>query len=133
MPALSAFGRHWGRAELIEQARLADKNPPRLDGDVVEFHPAYHRFMADSMAAGLHAMTWRADATAGGRAGRGRARGALFHGGAGGERPHVPDHHDARLGGGAGGRARARRQGDAEDRLAQLRPELSARGGRNPP
>jgi putative acyl-CoA dehydrogenase len=61
--ALSAFGRQWGRAELLEQARLADKNPPRLEGDLVEFHPAYHRFMADSMAAGLHAMTWRADAT----------------------------------------------------------------------
>src|SRR4051794_23593423 len=63
MPGLAAFGRQWGRAELIEQARLADKNPPRLDGDAVEFDPAYHRFMADSMAAGLHAMTWRADAT----------------------------------------------------------------------
>src|SRR5687768_2192365 len=61
--ALSSFGRHWGRAELIEQARLADINPPRLDGDVVEFHAAYHRFMTDSMAAGLHAMTWRTDAT----------------------------------------------------------------------
>jgi putative acyl-CoA dehydrogenase len=61
--ALSAFGRQWGRAELIEQARLADKNPPRLKGDGVEFHPAYHHFMTDSMAAGLHAMTWRADAT----------------------------------------------------------------------
>src|SRR4051794_2050804 len=63
MPALAAFGRQWGRAELIEQARLAEKNAPRLDGEAVEFHPAYHRFMADSMAAGLHAMTWRADAT----------------------------------------------------------------------
>jgi putative acyl-CoA dehydrogenase len=61
--ALSSFGRHWGRSELVEQARLADKNPPRLDGEVVEFHPAYHRFMTDSMAAGLHAMTWRADAS----------------------------------------------------------------------
>jgi putative acyl-CoA dehydrogenase len=62
-PMLSAFGRHWGKAALIEQAQLADRNPPRLDGDVVEFHPAYHHFMTDSMAAGLHAMTWRADAT----------------------------------------------------------------------
>src|SRR3954452_3362770 len=44
---LSAFGRQWGRPELIDQARLADKNPPRLDGEIVEFHPAYHRFMAD--------------------------------------------------------------------------------------
>src|SRR5688572_27385284 len=60
--ALSSFGRHWGRAELRDQAQLADKNPPRLVGDGVEFHPAYHRFMSDSMAAGLHAMTWRADA-----------------------------------------------------------------------
>ena len=31
--------------------------------DVVEFHPAYHRFMAESVAAGLHASTWRDDAT----------------------------------------------------------------------
>src|SRR3954464_372293 len=63
MPGLAAFGRQWGRAELIEQARLADKNPPRLDGEVVTFDPAYHRFMSDSMAAGLHCMTWQADAT----------------------------------------------------------------------
>ncbi|HET7679918.1 MAG TPA: acyl-CoA dehydrogenase family protein [Xanthobacteraceae bacterium] len=63
-PALSSFGRLWGKAELIEQARLADENPPRLDAGVVEFHGAYHRFMTDSMAAGLHAMTWRPNATA---------------------------------------------------------------------
>jgi len=69
--ALSSFGRHWGTAEMFEQARLADENPPKLQTfdargnrrDVVEFHPAYHRFMTESMAAGLHAMTWRADAT----------------------------------------------------------------------
>lgn len=61
--ALSVFGRQWGRAELAEQARLADSNPPWLEGDEVAFHPAYHRFMTDSMAAGLHAMTWQADAT----------------------------------------------------------------------
>src|SRR5689334_22612232 len=61
--ALSSFGREWGRAELVEQARLADKNPPRLDGEVVTFDPAYHRFMSDSMASGLHCMTWQADAT----------------------------------------------------------------------
>src|SRR5436190_17060085 len=58
---LSAFGRHWGRADLAEQARLADMNPPRLEGEEVIFHPAYHRFMTESMAAGLHAMTWRED------------------------------------------------------------------------
>jgi len=63
MAALSDFGEQWGRAELTEQARLADQNPPRLDGEVVEFHPAYHAFMTDSMAAGLHVSTWNPDAT----------------------------------------------------------------------
>jgi putative acyl-CoA dehydrogenase len=61
--ALSSFGRRWGAAALVEQARLADENPPKLHRDVVEFHPSYHRFMTESMAAGLHAMSWRADAT----------------------------------------------------------------------
>ncbi|MFN3348182.1 acyl-CoA dehydrogenase family protein [Pseudorhodoplanes sp.] len=59
--ALSAFGRHWGRAEMFEMARLADSHPPRLHGEIVQFHPAYHRFMAESMAAGLHCSTWNAD------------------------------------------------------------------------
>jgi len=68
---LSAFGRHWGSADMMEQGRLANEYPPQLkifDGkgrrlDIVEFHPAYHRFMAESMQAGLHCMTWRADGT----------------------------------------------------------------------
>lgn len=68
---LSAFGRHWGRAEMVEQARLANEHAPRLKTfdakghrrDVVEFHPAYHFFMTESIRAGLHAMTWRSDAT----------------------------------------------------------------------
>jgi putative acyl-CoA dehydrogenase len=70
--ALSAFGRHWGSAGMYEQARLANENPPQLRSvaskgnrcDVVEFHPAYHHFMAESIGAGLHASTWQADATA---------------------------------------------------------------------
>ena len=69
--ALSSFGRHWGTADMSEQARLADENPPKLQifdargqrRDMVEFHPAYHRLMTESMAAGLHAMTWNADAS----------------------------------------------------------------------
>ena len=69
--ALAAFGRRWGSAEMLEQARLANENPPRLRtfdargnrSDVVEFHPAYHGFMAESIAAGLHASTWQPDAT----------------------------------------------------------------------
>jgi putative acyl-CoA dehydrogenase len=68
--ALSAFGRRWGAAEMFEQARLANANPPQLSTfdakgfrrDVVEFHPAYHRFMAESIREGLHASTWQADA-----------------------------------------------------------------------
>ncbi len=69
--SLSAFGRHWGTAEMFELARQADENPPQLRifdakgfrRDVVEFHPAYHYFMAESVAAGLQASTWRDDAT----------------------------------------------------------------------
>src|SRR5262245_33824260 len=68
---LAAFGKHWGSAEMFDLARQANENPPILrtfDGkgfrrDVIEFHPAYHRFMAESVAAGLAASTWRDDAT----------------------------------------------------------------------
>src|SRR5436190_22043306 len=70
-PALAAFGRRWGSAEMADLARQANENPPRLKAfdatgsrlDTVEFHPAYHRFMTESMAAGLHAATWQGDAT----------------------------------------------------------------------
>ncbi len=66
MAALSAFGRHWGGAEMLALGRQANENPPRLHAfdakgfrrDTVEFHPAYHRLMGESIAAGLHASTW---------------------------------------------------------------------------
>src|SRR5437868_5300357 len=58
---LAAFGRRWGSAAMFEQARLANENPPKLNGNVVEFHPAYHHFMAASVRDGLHASTWRLD------------------------------------------------------------------------
>jgi putative acyl-CoA dehydrogenase len=69
--ALSAFGRHWGTGEMIELGRVANENPPKLRTfdakgfrrDLVEFHPAYHRFMSESIAAGLHAMTWTPEGT----------------------------------------------------------------------
>ena len=69
--ALSAFGKHWGTAEMLELARAANAHMPELKAfdargnrrDVVEFHPAYHHFMAESVAAGLAASTWREDAT----------------------------------------------------------------------
>jgi putative acyl-CoA dehydrogenase len=64
--ALSAFGRHWGSAEMMALGRAANENPPLLHAfdakgfrsDKVEFHPAYHRLMGESIATGLHATTW---------------------------------------------------------------------------
>ena len=66
--ALAAFGRRWGAAHMFAQAGLANSEAPRFAAfdaqgfrrDVVEYHPAYHQFMAESIGAGLHAMTWRA-------------------------------------------------------------------------
>src|SRR5215213_11804849 len=60
MTALSDFGRHWGTAAMFDAARVANENTPKLktfdtEGfrrDVVEFHPAYHGFMTESMRAG---------------------------------------------------------------------------------
>jgi putative acyl-CoA dehydrogenase len=68
--ALSAFGRRWGAAEMFALGRQANVEPPKLvrfdskgfRRDVVEFHPAYHLFMAESVGARLHCSTWRADA-----------------------------------------------------------------------
>ncbi|MFS8037775.1 acyl-CoA dehydrogenase family protein [Xanthobacter sp. AM11] len=63
---LAAFGAQWGGADQFALGRLANENPPELHShdpqgrrcDVVEFHPAYHALMAQSMAAGLHASGW---------------------------------------------------------------------------
>ena len=57
----SAFGRRWGAAEMFERGRLANAHPPKLEAldargfrrDTVEFHPAYHDLMAESVASGL--------------------------------------------------------------------------------
>src|SRR5262249_25103545 len=70
--ALSAFGKHWGTAEMFDLARAANENPPgvkAVDGkgprrDVVEFHPGHPRFMAERIAGGLAASAWREDGTA---------------------------------------------------------------------
>ena len=63
---LSEFGRRWGSAEVFALGREANENPPKLRifdalgfrSDTVEFHPAYHQLMRESIAAGLHASTW---------------------------------------------------------------------------
>ena len=65
---LSAFGRQWGAAAMMERGRLANENTPKLRSydargyrrDQVEFHPAYHELMAHSAHAGLHNSTWTA-------------------------------------------------------------------------
>jgi putative acyl-CoA dehydrogenase len=67
--SLSADGRRWGSAAMLEQARLANSYTPVLRlfdakgmrRDTVEFHPAYHALMAESVREGLHASTWQAD------------------------------------------------------------------------
>jgi len=74
---LAAFGRRWGSADMMEQARFANENTPKLRAfdakgfrrDIVEYHPAYHHFLKESIDFGLHASTWtetgeRADAPA---------------------------------------------------------------------
>jgi putative acyl-CoA dehydrogenase len=66
---LATFGRHCGSAENFDLARAANEYPPKLRTfdpkgfrlDIVEFHPAYHHFMRQSIAAGLHASGWRAN------------------------------------------------------------------------
>src|SRR5215831_2356692 len=70
--ALAAFGRRWGAAAMFELGRQANTHPPQLEvldpqgfrRDTVEFHPAYHDLMAESVAEGLSSSTWSADATA---------------------------------------------------------------------
>jgi putative acyl-CoA dehydrogenase len=75
--ALAAFGRRWGAAAMFERGRQANAHPPQLDvldpqllhadgfrRDTVEFHPAYHDLMGESVGEGLSSSTWSADATA---------------------------------------------------------------------
>src|SRR5215510_9067755 len=67
---LAAFGRRWGSAAMFERGRQANAHPPQLEAldaqgfrrDTVEFHPAYHDLMAESVSEGLSASTWTADA-----------------------------------------------------------------------
>jgi len=62
-----ALGELLGREETIELGRLANEHPPRLRThdrfgeriDEVEFHPAWHELMSQSVEHGLHALSWR--------------------------------------------------------------------------
>ena len=63
---LAALGERLGRFEVLDLARLANANGPRLVGfdrsgrriDEVEFHPAWHELMALMIGAGAHSRPW---------------------------------------------------------------------------
>ncbi len=63
---LHALGSLAGAADTQERARLANESPPVLRShdsrgnriDEVEFHPAWHAFMATAVRNGLHAAPW---------------------------------------------------------------------------
>jgi putative acyl-CoA dehydrogenase len=63
---LAALGARLGTAEILDLARLANANGPRLVSfdrsgvriDEVEFHPAWHRLMELMIGAGAHSAPW---------------------------------------------------------------------------
>ena len=69
---LTDFGAKVGSARAFDMGRLANKHPPELlrydeKGnriDRVEYHPAYHKAMAMSCAAGIHSRPWETGAAA---------------------------------------------------------------------
>ena len=69
-PSAIAQAAGLGAAENFELARLANENPPKLKvfnargerQDFVEFHPAYHALMRQSIAAGLASSTFEGSA-----------------------------------------------------------------------
>jgi len=65
---LSSYGAALGSAEMIDNARLAHQNSPKLLSfdryghrlDEVEFHPAYHALMALGLSSGYASLAWTA-------------------------------------------------------------------------
>jgi putative acyl-CoA dehydrogenase len=78
---IGAYGRRAREPEVLDWARLANENPPRLQThdrygnriDEVEFHPAWHDLMRLSVGAGVHALPWLEE-----RPGGHVARAAMF-------------------------------------------------------
>ncbi|ABL69059.1 acyl-CoA dehydrogenase family protein [Paracoccus denitrificans] len=66
LEGLARYGALLGRAGMRDAARDANRHPPELvlfdSGgrrlDELRFHPAWHRFMQDSIAAGYHSVAW---------------------------------------------------------------------------
>ena len=135
--ALSAFGKHWGSAEIFELARAANENPPQLSFRPQGLSPRRHRVSSrlPPFHGGEHRRRLgRLDLARGRapplRARAGCSRRALLHGGANRDRTPVPDHHDTRRGGGAGGRSRRSSDTHAEDHVARSTIRVSSRGGK---
>ncbi len=65
---LSVYGASLGSAEMVENARLANQNPPKLISfdryghrlDEVEFHPSYHALMELGLSSGYSSLAWTA-------------------------------------------------------------------------
>ena len=65
-PRCPGSGSNGAAADMFALGRQANENPPKLHAfdakgfrrDTVEFHPAYHELMRQSISAGLHASTW---------------------------------------------------------------------------
>jgi putative acyl-CoA dehydrogenase len=63
---IAPYGRRARTPEVLDWARLANENPPKLHThdrygsriDEVEFHPAWHRLLELSIGAELHALPW---------------------------------------------------------------------------
>ncbi|MEW6371563.1 MAG: isovaleryl-CoA dehydrogenase [Pseudomonadota bacterium] len=63
---LAALGERLGRSEILDLARVANANGPRLLSfdrsgrriDEIEFHPAWHQLMTLMIGAGVHASPW---------------------------------------------------------------------------
>ena len=133
---LSEFGQHWGSAAMAERGRIANENTPKLRTfdsrgnrrDEVEFHPAYHEADGAQRARRHSQFDLERARQAGRRRGRSGARGEILHGGPGRDRSSVPDHHDARVGGGIGGAAGSAGEGDAGDRARAPTIRPSRRG-----
>jgi putative acyl-CoA dehydrogenase len=84
---LIEHGESCGSAQAFERGRLANDHPPLLfthdrNGrrrDFVEFHPAYHECMAQSMRAGLHCGSWEDDGSGIGPGAANVARAGAFY------------------------------------------------------
>ncbi len=66
LPAIGIFARYCGSADALELGRQANAHPPVLHSfdqngrrrDFIEYHPAYHALMQESVAAGLASGAW---------------------------------------------------------------------------